>query len=179
MVDEVVAEGVHGGDGSDTAVGKIEPCAEGVLKGGRGGVEQVGEQVAAFAEDTAQDLGDGEDKLAVRNFVADGIGDPSSYGAGPALVAGRAEVAALAGEGEQAFVTAVGTLEAGEAGGEVTAAKEGLDGGDGGGAERTEGFAVVLFVVGEEVGPAVFDELPEGRGAGAARLVDGRHNPCS
>tara|TARA_B110000879_G_scaffold116820_1_gene155444 strand:- start:91261 stop:91647 length:387 start_codon:yes stop_codon:yes gene_type:complete len=122
--DEVVAEGVHGGDGSDATVGKIEPCAEGVLKGGRGGVEQVGEEVAAFAKDTAQGLGDGEHKLAVGNFVADGIGDPSSNGAGAALVAGGAEVAALAGEGEQAFVTAVGTLEAGEAGGEFTATEE-------------------------------------------------------
>ena len=33
-------------------------------------------------------------------------------------------------------MAAVGALEAGEAGGEVTAAKEELDGGDGGGAER-------------------------------------------
>ena len=40
---------------------------------------------------------------------------------------------------------------------------------DGGGAERAEGLAVVFFVVGEEVVPAVVDELPEGRGAGAAR----------
>ena len=128
---DFLLRGVHGGDGSDATVGKIEPCAEGVLKGGRGGVEQVGEQVAAFAEDTAQDLGDGEDKLAVGNFVADGIGDPSAHGAGPALVACGAEVAALAGEGEQAFVTAVGTLEAGEAGGEVTAAEKRFDGVDG------------------------------------------------
>ena len=76
-------------------------------------------------------------------------------------------------------MAAVGTLEAGEAGGEVTAAKEGLDGGDGGGAERTEGFAVVFFVVGEEVVPAVVDELPEGRSAGTAGLVDGGHKECS
>ena len=76
-------------------------------------------------------------------------------------------------------MAAVGALEAGEAGGEVTAAKEGLDGGDGGGAERTEGFAVVFLVVGEEVVPAVVDELPEGRGAGAAGLVDRRHKECS
>jgi hypothetical protein len=122
--DEVVAEGVDGGDGSDATVGKIEPCAEGVLEGGRGGVEQVGEKVAAFAEDATQDLGDGEDKLAVRNFAADRIGDPSSNGAGAALVADGAEVAAPAGEGEQVLVTAVGTLEAGEPGGEFTATEE-------------------------------------------------------
>ena len=126
---DFLLRGVHGGDGSNATVGKIKPCAEGVLKGG--GVEQVGEEVAAFAEDTAQDLGDGEDKLAVGNFVADGIGDPSAHGAGPALVARGAEVTALAGEGEQAFVTAVGAVEAGEAGGEVTAAEKRFDGVDG------------------------------------------------
>ncbi|MCU0777738.1 MAG: hypothetical protein MUF86_08730 [Akkermansiaceae bacterium] len=34
-----------------------------------------GEEVAAFAEDAAEDFGDGEDVLAVRDFVADGGGD--------------------------------------------------------------------------------------------------------
>lgn len=74
---------------------------------------------------------------------------------------------------------AVGTLETGEAGGEVATAKKGLNGGYGRGRERAEGFAVFRFVVGEEVVPAVVDELPEGRGAGTAGLVDGRHNKCS
>jgi hypothetical protein len=88
-------------------------------------------------------------------------------------------VAALAGEGEEAFVAAVGALEAGEAGGEVTAAEEGLDGGGGGGVERAEGFAVFAFIVGQKSVPAVANELPEGRGAGAAMLVCGRHKECS
>ena len=92
--------------------------------------KRMGEEVAAFAEDAAQDLGDGEDELAVGDFVADGGGDPVAGGADAALVAGGAEVAALAGEGEEAFVAAVGALEAGEAGGEVAAAEEGLDGGE-------------------------------------------------
>jgi len=98
--------------------------------------------VAAFAEDAAQDLGDGEHELAVGDFVADGVGDPLANGAGATLVAGRAEVATLAGEGEEAFVATIRALEAGEAGGEVAAAEKGLDGGDGGGVERAEGFAV-------------------------------------
>jgi len=80
-----------------------------------------------------------------------------------------------AGEGEQAFVAAVGALEAGEAGCEVATAEEGLDGGDGGGIERAEGFPVKLFVVGEEGVPTVVDDLPEGRGAGAAGLVNRSH----
>jgi hypothetical protein len=177
--DEVIAEGVDSRDGSDTAVGKTEADAEGVLEGGGGVVEKEGEELAAFAEDAAQDLGDGEDELAVGDFVADGGGDPLASGTGAALVAGGAEVAAFAGEGEEAFVAAVRALEAGEAGGEVTTTEEGLDGGRGVGAEWAEGLPVVFFVVGEEVFPAVVDELPEGRGTGAARLVDGRHNICS
>jgi hypothetical protein len=88
-------------------------------------------------------------------------------------------VASLVGEGEEAFVSAIRALVTGKAGGEVAAAEKGLDGGDGGGVERSEGFAVVFLVVGEEVIPAVVDELPEGRGAGTTGLVDGRHNKCS
>ena len=117
--------------------------------------------------------------MAVRDFVADGGGDPVAGGADAALVAGWAEVAALAGEGEEAFVAAVGALESREAGGEVATAEEGFDGGSGCGVERAEGLAVFAFVAGEEFVPAVADELPEGRGAGAAGLVSGGHKECS
>jgi hypothetical protein len=50
--------------------------------------------LAAFAENAAQDFGNGEDELAVGDFVADGGGDPVASGAGAALVVGRTEVAA-------------------------------------------------------------------------------------
>jgi hypothetical protein len=68
-------------------------------------------------------------------------------------------------------------MEAEESGGEVAAAEEGFDGG--GGVERAEGFAVTFFVVGEELVPAVVDELPKGRCTGAAGLVNGGHKECS
>lgn len=74
--DEVVAKGMDGGNGTDASVGEVESCAERFLEGGGGGVEQVGEEVAAFAEDAAQNSGDGEDELAVRHIVADAGGDP-------------------------------------------------------------------------------------------------------
>lgn len=54
-----------------------------------------------------------------------------------------------------------------------------LDGADGGGWKRAEGFAVFRFVVCEEVIPAIVDELPEGRGTGTAGLIDGRQRKCS
>jgi len=125
MEDEVVAEGVDGGDGAEFAVGEIEAGAEGVAEGFRGGLEEVGEEVAAFAEDAAQDFGDGEDELAVGDFVADGGGDPVANGAGAALVASGAGVAAFAGEGEQAFANAIWALETDEAGCEVAEGGEG------------------------------------------------------
>jgi hypothetical protein len=135
--------------------------------------------VAAFAEDAAQDFGDGKDELAVGDFVADCVGDPVAGGADAALVAGGAEVPALAGEGEEAFVATIRALEAGEAGGEVAAAEKGLDGGDGCLVEWAEGFAVVFFVTSEEVVPTMVNDLPKGRGAGTAGLVDGWHKECS
>jgi len=95
MEDKVIAEGVDSGHGGEFPIGEIEADAEGIAQGFSGGVEEVGEKMAAFAEDAAQDFGDGEDELAVGDFVADGGGDPVANGAGAALVAGGAEVAAF------------------------------------------------------------------------------------
>jgi hypothetical protein len=179
MKDEVVAESLHGGDGCELAVREVETGPEPVAQALDGSAEEEVEEVASLAKDAAQGTRHGEDELPVGDLMADGVGDPVSGLADPALMAGGAEVAALAGESEELLMAAVGALEAGESGGEVAAAEEGLDGGDGGGAERTEGLPVVFFVVGEKIVPAVLDELPEGRGAGAAGLVDGRHKECS
>mgnify|MGYP006889505315 CR=1 FL=1 len=79
--DEVVAKGVEGGDGADAALGEIEAGAEGILEGVDGGVKENGEELAAFAEDAAQDAGYGEDELTMGNFVADRGGDPFAGGA--------------------------------------------------------------------------------------------------
>jgi len=50
---EVVAEGMDSGDGTEFSLGEIEAGAEGVAEGIGGGVEEVGEEMAAFAEDAA------------------------------------------------------------------------------------------------------------------------------
>ena len=70
-------------------------------------------------------------------------------------------------------------MEAEEAGGEVATTEEVADGGEDVGAERAEGGSVFFLVGGEEVVPGGGEELPEGRGAGAAGLVDGWHKECS
>lgn len=92
MEDQVIAEGVDGGDGSNATVGKIETSAEGILEGGCGSVEEVGEEFPSFAENAAQNSGNREDKLAVRHVVADTCGDPATGAADPALVTGGAEM---------------------------------------------------------------------------------------
>lgn len=125
-------------------------------------MEEVGEELSAFAEDTAQNPGDGEDILAVGHVMADAAGDPCAGTTNAPLVTGGAEVAALAGEGEQFLMAAVRAVESGEACGEIAAAQEGFDGGDGAGPQRAERLAVLLLVVCEKFSPPVVDDLPEG-----------------
>ena len=177
--DEVVAKGVDGGDGSEFAIGEIEAGAEDFLEGFGGGFEEEVEEVSAFAEDAAEDFWDGEDELAVGDFVTDGGGDPIGGLADAALVAGGAEVAAFAGESENAFVAAIRAVETEEAGGEIAAAEEVADGGEDVRAERAEGGTVFLLVAGEEGFPSGGEELSEWGGARAAGLVDGWHKECS
>ena len=86
-----VALAKNGGDGSDAALREVEPGAEAVLEGVDGGVKEQSEKAAAFAKDASQDFWDGEDELAVGNFVADRGGDPFAGGADATLMAGRAE----------------------------------------------------------------------------------------
>ncbi|MCX6879394.1 MAG: hypothetical protein NTW21_37170 [Verrucomicrobia bacterium] len=62
MKEEEVAESVNGGDGTDAAVGEIEAGAEGIAEGVGGGLEEDMEEVAAFAEDAAEDARDGKDE---------------------------------------------------------------------------------------------------------------------
>ncbi len=80
-----------------------------------------------LAEDSAEGTRHGEDELPVGDFVTDGMGNPVAGLPHASLVAGGAEVAALAGEGEELFVPAVRALQTGETGGEVAAAVEVLD----------------------------------------------------
>jgi len=161
MEDEVIAEGVDGSGSGDATVRQTEAGAEGVAQGFGGGLEKEVEEVAALAEDAAQHFREGEDELAVRNVVADGGGDPTAGLSDAALVACGAEVAGLAGEGEELLMAAIGAMEAGKAGSEIAAAEKGADGGDGIGAQWPHGAAVVLFVAGEEVVPDVVDDLPQ------------------
>ncbi len=109
------------------------------------------------------------------NGLANGVGDPCAGVEGATLMAGGAEVAGFAGEGDQVLVAAVGTEESGEAGGKVAAAKEVLDVFDGLRTQGAHGGTVVFLVAGEEFFPDAADELPKRCGPRAAGRVDGGH----
>jgi len=96
-----------------TSLWQAEPGAEGVAQTCGGGLEKEVEEMAAFAEDAAEHFRDCEHELAVRDVVADGGGDPCAGVADAALVAGGAEVAGLAGEGEEFLVAAIRGNESG------------------------------------------------------------------
>ena len=88
-------------------------------------------------------------------------------------------MAALAGEGEEAFVAAIRAVEAEETGGKIATAEEIAHAGEDIGTERPHGGTVAFFIAGNEGVPGGGDDLPERRGTGAAWLVDGRHKECS
>ena len=66
-------------------------------------------------------------------------------------------------------------MEPRESGGEIAAAVELEDDVDGVGAKGTVDGTVTGFVSGDKIGPAVVYDLPQGRGAGTARAIDGWH----
>jgi len=125
-------------------------------------LEEVAKELATLAEDTAQGARHGEHELAVGKVVTDGVCDPVADAADALLMAGGAEVAGFAGEGEEFFVTAVRALQAGEAGSEIAATVELIDDVDAVVVERSMYLAVLGLVVGEEIVPGVVDDLPKG-----------------
>ncbi len=91
-------------------------------------------------------------------------------------MAGRAEPAAFAGEGEQVFVVAVVAPYAGETTFEIAAVEELVDDfGDDGPQEAEAGL--VAFVVGvQKRVKMVVEALPQRRCLGAARTIDLLHH---
>jgi hypothetical protein len=115
----------------------------------------------------------------VRHLEAEDAGDPVAGLADFPLMTTRTKMPRFAGEGEEPLVSAVRALEARESGGKVAAVVELADDVDGVVAEGAVNGAVAVFVACLEVGPGMMDDLPERRGAGAARSVDGGHDNCS
>ena len=85
------------------------------------------------------------------------------------------EMPGLAGEGEELFVAAVGTLKSRESSGEIAAAVELAHDLHGIGPQGTVDGAMAALVAGLELGPGVVNDVPEWRGARTAGSVDGGH----
>ncbi len=64
---------MHGGDGTKLALGQTQLNTQYIGQGLNGTVEKVIEKSPALAKDAAQELGHGEDDLAVRHGVADAL----------------------------------------------------------------------------------------------------------
>ena len=137
------------------------------------------EEFAALTEDAAKGFGHGEDELPVWHFETDGAGNPLAGLEDLSLVATGTEVAGLAGEGEQFFVSTVRALNALKSGGEVTAAVELLNNGDRVATKRAVDGTVGRFISCLKIGPGMVDNVPERRGSGTARAIDGWHKYCS
>ncbi len=137
------------------------------------------EELSSLAKDASQGFRHGEDELPVRHFETDGAGDPLAGLEDLSLVATGTEVAGLAGEGEQFFVSTVRALNAFKPGGEITAAVELLDNGDRVATKRAVDGTVGRFVSCLKIGTGMVDNVPERRGAGTARAIDGGHDNCS
>ena len=128
------------------------------------------EKFAPFAEDPAEGFRHRKHELPVRQVEAEDARDPVAGLTDFALMATRTEVAGLAGEGKEALVAAVGTLEPRESGGEVSAAVELANDVNGVASQRAVNGAVAFLITGFEVGPAVVDELTPSMQSGFARF---------
>ena len=92
-----------------------------------GRVVKLVEQRSVSLEELTDEPRYGENQMAVGDGGADFIGDEGTLDEGAPLVATRTQAAQLAGEGEEKFVAAVGTMQPGEAGVQIATLEKRLD----------------------------------------------------
>jgi len=103
-------------------------------------VTKFGEALGFFAEDVAQNSGNGKHPVPVWDGQADFVANVGGGIECAALVATGAAAAPLASEGQQVKMIAVRALNADEAAGEIAAAQAVMQSGFTGGVERAEIF---------------------------------------
>jgi len=146
-----LAEGLNGDDGAGDHIVAAEGGAVNFKHGLPGEDRQALEQRAVIAEEDAQALGHGKDELAMRDVIADVVGDMQAQEDGPLLMARRADAALLTGKRDEELVAAIGAADAGEAAVQVAAGQKGVDGFGDDGAE----VAVLAGVAGRVDGAEV------------------------
>jgi len=169
----VGAEGLDGGDeaGDDMAV--VEDRDERAMHGLVGGAGEETEEPALSLEQPTQDAGDGEHVMAVGDGGEDLL--PELLGEeGRALgLAARAEVAGLAGEGQEVLAAAGGAPDPCEAVGEPAALEERIGGAADDGAQRSVLRLEAVFVRGEVAVEVVLEDPIEVGALGVTRPVQG------
>ena len=120
------------------------------------------EEPAVTLEIGAEHFRNRQDVMAVGHGRQDAGGEEGGGGLDVFLVAGGAEPAAFAGEGQEVFVAAVVAADAGEASVEIAAVEEFVDDLGHDGAQGAEAGLVVLGVDFDKRGEVAVGALPEG-----------------
>ena len=124
---EGFAKGVDDKDDGGDGVGEIEGGVEVFSKAQACGVAEVFEQGAVALEISAQHFGKSQDVMAMGNRGEYAFYKKGSGGLDGLFLAGGAEAAAFAGEGEEEVVLAVVTMDSGKAALQVAAVIEFVD----------------------------------------------------
>jgi hypothetical protein len=104
---EKIAEGLHGDGGSrQRRIFRYGLLHEN-LQGFPGASTESGKKLSVIKKIPAKDFGEAEDEMPVRYFLEDIHAEPLAEFHHPLLMAGGAEVAALAGKCQEIFMVAV------------------------------------------------------------------------
>jgi hypothetical protein len=97
------------------------------LQGFPGAATETGEKLSVIKKIPAKDFGEAEDEMPVRDLLENIHAEPFPEFHHAFLMAGGAEVAALAGKSQQVFVAAVFAFDTGKAVAQIAAIKITID----------------------------------------------------
>lgn len=157
-----VAEGLHEEDEARPGARMRGPVR--LRERSRDDAAELSEKRAAVSEERPDELRNGEDILPVRNRPQHAAFDPLAVGEDALLMTARAEVARLAGEGEQQIVTAAAAADARKAAVQVAALEKAL--------EHVLLHGAAHATRGAQLRQVATDALPERTCARFARAID-------
>jgi hypothetical protein len=112
---EEVAKGLDGDDGAGEGILLRHRLLKKELQGFPSAATQIGKKIPVIEKIPAQDFRDAEDDMSVGNLPEHVGTEPFPEFHHPLLMAGGAEMTALAGEGQKIFMVAIPALHPGKA----------------------------------------------------------------
>ena len=112
---EKVTEGLDGDDGAGHGIPLPHRLPKKELQGFPGAAVQIGKKIPVIEKITPQDLREAEDEMPVGNLFEHLGTEPFAEFHHPLLMAGGAEMTALAGEGQEILLVAIPALHPGKA----------------------------------------------------------------